>query len=618
MNKDIVNKEFGYTNYTDGYYKKIATLKITGSYADRPIMFAVTHRGIGLKINYSIIFAGNTSTDPSVAGCYHWLVNGWPLYYYKSDTGTWTLYVKKQGTYDDITITDFTFGSKAYNSISWTWENEDVTELPTGYLTSTLNGRVAVADTASGLSYFTNTSTANVGQDTLTANAIGYVQGYTGTALTTDITDGALYKQVYSSSWAHMIYGDYRSGSIAVRGRNNGTWVSWKRVLDEGNYGDIIDHISPIGTADPLTGRNTLYRGVYSYRTYTGTNAPTPYGAVIGFGMGNTGSAEIDVRWDKAGGGMWYRALRDVGDDWYSWSRLLDETNYKEYCTPDNIGAAKSSHTHSNYATTMSLDGSTLSLKSGSTVLTSVDIFSGYLVPWSTATDSQIARMINAYYNGMITLDDVKSVWSVGDARTISLSAMSATGVGESHVAQTQQLVILDFDKDTLTDANGGKTKALITVQLKNVLSNGTTAETGYMTLNSTTSGNTTVYNLYWETSERRTWCNNVFKSALPSYLKGLVRPVTWTPYMDTTSVSDYCFIADYIDIFGSSCYAYYNTSSNRIKYAGNATSTGSAVAWWSQGYLSGRSYVYYVSTSGTAVTTVPNKTYGICPAFCL
>jgi len=39
-----------------------------------------------------------------------------------------------------------------------------------------------------------------------------------------------LYSQIYSSSWQHQIYGDYRTGIMYVRGKNNGTWQSWKRV----------------------------------------------------------------------------------------------------------------------------------------------------------------------------------------------------------------------------------------------------------------------------------------------------------------------------------------------------------------------------------------------------
>ncbi|NYR11264.1 hypothetical protein HC000_01960 [Pseudoalteromonas sp. MIP2626] len=49
--------------------------------------------------------------------------------------------------------------------------------------------------------------------------------------------DGALYANAYSSVWQHQIYGDYRSGNIAVRGKNNGVWQPWRTVWSSGNDG---------------------------------------------------------------------------------------------------------------------------------------------------------------------------------------------------------------------------------------------------------------------------------------------------------------------------------------------------------------------------------------------
>ena len=46
----------------------------------------------------------------------------------------------------------------------------------------------------------------------------------------------------------------------------------------------------------------------------------------------------------------------------------------------------------------------------------------------------------------------------------LPVSAMSATGVGESHAEQDVQFVIADFDHDELTNAINGHTKAAITL----------------------------------------------------------------------------------------------------------------------------------------------------------
>lgn len=170
------------------------------------------------------------------------------------------------------------------------------------------------------------------------------------------------------------------------------------------------------------------------------------------------------------------------------------------------------------------------------------------LYPFATATDAQLIEMVNAYYDGIITLDDVKSVWNVGDKRKISLSAMSATYVGESHVAQDQYFTLLDFDHDTLVTNKGTKTKALITLEQDCVLSNGTTVEGGYMNSTATNTGG-------WEGCARRTWCNNTYYNALPSAIKSLVKQVTkqnYKVYNSTTltTTNDYCFLLSSTEIW--------------------------------------------------------------------
>jgi hypothetical protein len=83
---------------------------------------------------------------------------------------------------------------------------------------------------------FRNTgSNSGINADTIESNGITY---YTAgvTNFSGNSTDGALYSQVYSASWQHQIAGDYRSGQIAVRGKNSGTWQSWRKVLQEDTW----------------------------------------------------------------------------------------------------------------------------------------------------------------------------------------------------------------------------------------------------------------------------------------------------------------------------------------------------------------------------------------------
>ena len=71
---------------------------------------------------------------------------------------------------------------------------------------------------------------------------------------------------------------------------------------------------------------------------------------------------------------------------------------------------------------------------SGGTPATSAQIQSLFSTPaptvvaFDTATDSEITAIINAYYAGTLSLQDIQAVWSVGDTRDVSLSAIAATG----------------------------------------------------------------------------------------------------------------------------------------------------------------------------------------------
>lgn len=200
----------------------------------------------------------------------------------------------------------------------------------------------------------------------------------------------------------------------------------------------------------------------------------------------------------------------------------------------------------------------TLYLKSGSTVLSSAEIKSlppGLkIVTFANGTDEEIAKMIQAHYDNKINIADY---WAVGDTRTVSLSAMVATGVGESHRAQTVKFVIGDFDHDDLTTPINGHTKAAVTLLQKDCLmdasdsgSGKNSTEKGYMNKSGTNENG-------WKGCARRTWCNNVYFKALPTTWQSMVKTVnkkTSIGYMqsDLETVQDKIFLASEIEIFGS------------------------------------------------------------------
>jgi hypothetical protein len=88
------------------------------------------------------------------------------------------------------------------------------------------------ADQIDGIGFRNTGSNSAIAANTLDSNGITYVTNVDGssTNLTGNATDGALYSQAYSSDWQHQIYGDYRTGIMYARGKNSGTWQSWKRV----------------------------------------------------------------------------------------------------------------------------------------------------------------------------------------------------------------------------------------------------------------------------------------------------------------------------------------------------------------------------------------------------
>ena len=258
------------------------------------------------------------------------------------------------------------------------------------------------------------------------------------------------------------------------------------------------------------------------------------------------------------------------------------------------------------------------------------------LVSFTNGTDNEIIDMINGYYNGDISLDDVKSVWSLGDTRNIDLSAMEATGVGETHRAQTVQVEILDFDHDTLTTPVGNITKALITCDLKNCLMDAECAagtrygqyntEHGYINSTATNVGG-------WTSCVRRTWCNNVFYNALPSYFKTLVKPVNKLTSAGNTSStintdSDYCFLLSQIEISGSTGYSkagegsqyawFANAEANRYKLP-KWNSSSVSDDWWERSphdYVS--DYFCLTYRTGSHYQGKASNAYGLAPAFCL
>lgn len=256
------------------------------------------------------------------------------------------------------------------------------------------------------------------------------------------------------------------------------------------------------------------------------------------------------------------------------------------------------------------------------------------IVTFADGTDAEIAKMIQAHYNNKIKISDY---WTVGDTRTVSLSAMAATGVGESHRAQTVQLVIFDFNHDDLATAINGHSKAAVSVGLKDCLMDASNAsnpvngsadtEKGYMNSTNTNVGG-------WKNCERRTWCNNVFFAALPSALQSMVKTVNKKSgtgggsSSGTEVTADKIFLASEIEIFGSKTYSV-DGEGTQYQYYKNATANRYKMPKWNSSYVTnvywerspgsgGSTFFCFVNIDGGASFSNTYTARGVAPCLCI
>ena len=247
-----------------------------------------------------------------------------------------------------------------------------------------------------------------------------------------------------------------------------------------------------------------------------------------------------------------------------------------------------------------------------------INIFNPSLVTWAGGTDEEIVKMVHLADEGKINLSDY---WAVGDTRTVQLSAMSATGVGESHAAQQVDLVLMHAGGYDLNAAvASGRTKCSFVVGLKDSL-----REAGYMNSSDTNSGS-------WNGSARRTWCNNVFRNAIPSTLRAIFKQfktVTAQTYNGSTNQTSVDYFAlpaerevfdlknpdnqtEYNALFQ---FDYYKTASNRVKKLGK---TGRASYWWERSPYSSSGFCFVYSDGSSGGSYYASYTNGLAPFGCI
>lgn len=194
--------------------------------------------------------------------------------------------------------------------------------------------------------------------------------------------------------------------------------------------------------------------------------------------------------------------------------------------------------------------------------------------------------------------------WKVGDKKNITVN-------GVTYAAQ-----IIGFDHDTLTTADGGRTKAGITFQLVDCLN----------TTYSMNGSNTNVNG--WRGSTMRTSTMATLLNQLSSDLKSVLKFVNKVTSVGNNSsgletTSDKLFLLSEIEVFGATQYSYAGEGKQYEYYiAGNSTIkkvNGSANYWWERSPRSGNTYDFCsVATGGSANCSSASFSSGVSFGFCV
>ena len=225
------------------------------------------------------------------------------------------------------------------------------------------------------------------------------------------------------------------------------------------------------------------------------------------------------------------------------------------------------------------------------------------IVTFADGTDEQIEAMLDAYYAGDLTWEDMG--WAVGDTRLIHLDAMACPNPNSSSTLAAQDItvVIIGHDHTDLATPINGVNKACITVQTKECIgpcdSNNGIDGTIYVKGNN--AKDTTFAK--WSNLYMRTYLNSTVWGAMPNTFKSAIKESKHnrhTTYNGTASeeVTDNLFLPSYPEICGTETYNYYqptnptegtqfeyyasNDTTCKIKYGNNnGVSNGIAQYWW-------------------------------------
>ena len=631
-------------------YCQLCTIKINEPWANTPIEITLQERGRTTLDRLTVLFDSVDNKDPKLISfkvigefC-HWYIS-------KRAASTWVIYGEKNEPYGRIKVVDYS----GFDMVNVTWDVTGVTALPDSRTEAVWGGNVnhaVSADSASSVAWNNVTgkpSTYTPSSHTHTKSQItdfpsslpangGNSATVNGHTVNSDVPSGAKFTDT-----------TYNDATTSTHGLMTPAMVSKLNGIAEGANRTTVDSGMSDTSTNPVqnkavksyvdNGLNTLKKSVSDGKTKVAN-------AITDKGVETATDATFDVMAEniskiETGGGELHGSTLAVS--------TTDSVLFGQTVTLTLNGAS--------IATTVFADNGTCSFVvqnpgtytitcgeahkdvtvTGDNVLNktviSVNLSLLNIVTFSGGTDEEIAKMIQAHYKNKINIADY---WAVGDTRSVSLSAMSATGVGESHRAQTVQFVIGDFDHDDLTTPINGHTKAAVTLLQKdclmdaynasNPVNGSSNTENGYMNSTGTNGGG-------WKNCARRAWCNNVFFAALPTAWQSMVKMVNKKVSVGSgqstiETVQDKIFLAAEIEIFGSTTYSfagegtqyqyYKNATANRYKMPKWGSINVSNVYWERSPRSGDAARFCFVNASGKVSADRASGAFGVAPCLCI
>lgn len=156
---------------------------------------------------------------------------------YNTTTGNQNVYIgSSAATSNGAGVNNIVIG---YNASPSGANNSNEITLGNASITGFRIPGLGISWTSSALPVLTNVLAINTISTTVAANDATTAQIGWRTLTSQTLfgqSDGCMYTSTYNTGSMHQIFGDFRTGQTAVRGRDGGTWTSWRTLLDSGNY----------------------------------------------------------------------------------------------------------------------------------------------------------------------------------------------------------------------------------------------------------------------------------------------------------------------------------------------------------------------------------------------